>query len=306
MDPTEVARAVQDVDIDVLRKHVETLAGSERSNHDRHGEPLDYLHRNLEAYGLHVGGHAFDYEGRVGVNLIGRKAGGRPDLSPLLLCAHYDSVPGSPGADDNASGVAAMLECARVLSSPPLPRPIDFVALDMEEEQPEGEGLVGSHAFVQEIARSRGYAGVYNLEMVGYSSGPGTQSMPPGFSLLFPAVHQHLEATAYSGESLAAVCQEDSVFLAEAVAAAGRTNSIRLDVVQIALGKSMPVPRDVFRSDHAAFWTAGTPAIMLTDTANFRNPNYHTPFDTPDTLDYAFLWKVTAALVSALAVVAGR
>ncbi|MBI4310587.1 MAG: M28 family peptidase [Chloroflexi bacterium] len=283
-----------------LRTHVEALAAHERSNHDRHGEPMGYIDGVFAREGLQVNGHTYTYAGRVGINLLGRKQGaaGQP---PLLVCAHYDSVEGSRGADDNASGVAVMLECARLLAPLRLGRAVDFVALDMEETQPEGEGLVGSRAFAREVARERGYAGAFILEMVGYASGQGTQKLPPGFQLLFPGVYQTLAKAGFPGNGLAAVSNKASAELGRALAEAARQGGTPLDVTLLPIPEGAPVPWDLFRSDHASFWSAGIPAILLTDTANYRNPHYHTAGDTPDTLDYDFMARVTAALAGALA-----
>ena len=102
----------------------------------------------LRASGCGVTMQQFPCENRTGVNIIGSRPGSDIELRPLLVSAHYDTTQDSPGADDNASGVAAMLECAAVLQGAALKRPIEFVAFDMEEAQPEREGLVGSSAFV--------------------------------------------------------------------------------------------------------------------------------------------------------------
>jgi Zn-dependent M28 family amino/carboxypeptidase len=278
------------------------MAAYERFNHDRHGEPLGYIDQAFAQLGLEVSGHTFTYHGRVGINLLARKSGSDLSLPPLLVCAHYDTVQGSLGADDNASGVAVMLECARLLAPLALPRTIDFLALDMEERQPEeGQGLVGSGAFVREQGKARGYAGVFNLETVGFTSGPGTQRLPPGFPVLFPAVYQHLVQRGFPGDGLALVSNRASAPLAQALLAAARARASDLDIVPVELPEGVPLPGDLFRSDHASFWAAGIPAIMLTDTANFRNPHYHTSTDTPDTLDYSFMARVTSALGATLA-----
>ena len=230
--------------------------------------------------------------------LIGNKVGSEPKLAPLLVSAHYDTVTGSPGADDNASGVAALLECACVLATVRLKRTIEFVAFDMEEAQPEGEGLVGSSAFVRDEASSTGYDGVYNLEMVGFTSGPGTQRFPPGFDLLFPEVHRHLDERGFTGDLLIVMSLGQSATLSRRMAAEAASYVPNLDVVSIELEAKMPLPPDFLRSDHASFWKAEIPAVMITDTANFRNPNYHTASDTADTLDYGFLRDVTRVLVA--------
>ncbi len=300
--PVDIPYLVQHVDVQRLRWDVSALAVGERNglwSPSHHGAVQEYIRNAFLVAGLEGRQHTFTYAGRLGINVLARKVGRNPALSPILVSAHYDTVPGSPGADDNASGVAAMLECARVLASAPIQRTVEFVAFDMEESQPEGEGLIGSGAFVRDQASARDYQGVYNLEMVGYTSGPGTQGFPPGFQFLFPGVYRHVEERGFSGDSVAVVAQDRSVTLSQRMAAAQYAPD--LDILSVEISAGMPVPSDVFHSDHASFWAAGIPAIMITDTANFRNPHYHTPGDTADTLDYTFLYRVTCALVAAVA-----
>jgi hypothetical protein len=285
------------VDRERLRNIVAHLAATgERISPRAHATARDYMRDTFQSCGLQVREHAFSNADGTGVNLVARMAGRRTDIQPILVSAHYDTVPGSPGADDNASGVAAMLECARVLAETPLDCAVDFVAFDMEED-----GLVGSAALVHELTSSTGYQGVYNLEMVGFTSGPGTQELPPGFPLLFPDVHRHLEERGFRGDSIVVVSLEDSGPLSDRLVAATRQHTPELDMVEIRISAGMPIPPDLFRSDHSPFWAAGIPAVLITDTANFRDPNYHAPTDTPDTLDYDFLRRVTVALTAAVA-----
>ncbi len=285
------------VDRERLKGIVARLAATgERNSSNAHAVARDYIRETFQSCGLQVRDHAFSNAEGTGVNLVARMAGRRTDVQPLLVSAHYDTVPESPGADDNASGVAAMLECARVLAATPLDHAVDFVAFDMEED-----GLVGSTALVQELTSSTAYQSVYNLEMVGFTSGPGTQELPPGFPLLFPDVHRHLEEREFRGDSIVVVSLGDSGYLSDRMVAAAREHTPELDMVEIRISAGMPVPPDLFRSDHSPFWAAGIPAVLITDTANFRNPNYHAPTDTPDTLDYDFLRRVTVALTVAVA-----
>ena len=282
------------------------LSLSERGNISlfspvRHAAAQEYLRAAFHASGLEMRQHTFTHSGLTGTNLLARKEGSDPILPPLLVSAHYDTVPGSPGADDNASGVATLLECARVLASAPVIRSVELVAFNMEETQPHGDGLVGSAAFVRDLAPYTRYEGVLNLEMVGFASGPGTQSFPSGFQVLFPTVYLHVEERDFRGDSLAVVSQGRSITLSQRLVAAAAQHVPELDVVAIEVRDGMPIPPDVFRSDHAPFWAAGVPAVMVTDTDNFRNPHYHTPGDTADTLDYAFLHRVTCALLATLA-----
>ena len=249
-----------------------------------HTSAMEYVTASLKQCGLTAGHHSFDLAGRRGINVAGCHAGSDPDgLRPLAVSAHYDTVEGSPGADDNASDVAVLLECARVLANVRLERSLEFVAFDMEEMQPEGAGLLGSSAFAG-TARAKRWEGLYNLEMVGYTSGPGSQSHPPGFQFVLPTVYERLRQRDFRGDFIATVAMGPGKDLGRRFSGAAREYVADLEVIPIEL--DLPILADIFRSDHAPFWASGIPAIMITDTADYRNPNYHKPGDQRETLDY--------------------
>ena len=305
MKQDSVSSLVSQVDIARIRADISRLAaGPRHSLHDqkRHREVAEYILGVFQKCGLKPREHAFTLDGRRGTNIMGKKtSASTPGLPSILVSAHYDTVQGSVGADDNASGVAALLECARVLSAVDLEDNLEFVAFDMEEVQPEGDGLVGSQAFVKDFGVQERYKGVYNLEMVGYTSGPGTQTDPPSFQYLLPRAFEWARAREFRGDFIATVAQGAGIELGRKFAEAAREWVPSLEVMPIEVAQPMPMLADIFRSDHAPFWAAGIPAIMITDTANFRNPGYHQPSDTTDTLDYDFLVEVTRSLVATLA-----
>ena len=302
-EPLDVGQLVQSIDAKRLRAHVARLSEGDRHpvySADRHAAAAGYIAAAFEEATLRVRVHPFTKGELEGRNLIAAIPGGQPELSPILVCGHYDSVAGSPGADDNASGVAALLECARVLSGVTLRRPVEFAALDMEERQPQEGALLGGSALAEEAKRGRPYEGVYNLEMIGYTSGPGTQRFPTGFRFLFPGVYRTVRSLGFRGDLLAVVALGRSRVLSRRFAEAAARWVPELGMVPVEARRWMAIP-DLLRSDHAPFWRAGMPAIMLTDTANFRSPHYHKATDTPDTLDYAFLHRVTRAIVATVA-----
>ncbi len=207
---------------------------------------------------------------------------------PLTLVgSHYDTVPATPGADDNGSAIAGMLECARVLAG--RGAPVGFVSFNCEED-----GLLGSAEFVKDWVP--GYRGgvvaVHVLEMIGFaSSAPGSQRVPPGLPITLPD----------RGDFLGLLSNQDSGALLDATVRAARAAVPEFPVI----GLDVPDGAEQFfpvllRSDHAPFWDARIPALMWTDTSEFRNANYHQSTDTPDTLDYEFLANVTRALVASV------
>jgi Zn-dependent M28 family amino/carboxypeptidase len=205
----------------------------------------------------------------------------------ILVGAHYDSVPMCPGADDNGSAVAAMLGCAAACSLWRPALPVIFVAFNREED-----GLLGSRDFVESYLPQAAFVVgcAHILEMVGYaSSKPGSQRLPTGLPVKISGTGDFLGLLA-NGRSTAAM----NMVLGHAGAYAPDLPVTGLNV-KLGLEKYFPV---LARSDHAPFWTRKIPAVMWTDTSEFRNHNYHRHTDTPDTLDYRFLKNVTQLLTA--------
>ncbi len=306
MNEETIADVLKLVDRDRMESRVRELAQAPRnavSNPHHLQWARSQVADSLRASGCGVTMQQFPCGNRTGVNIIGSRPGSDIQLRPLLVSAHYDTTEDSPGADDNASGVAAMLECAGVLQAAALKRPIEFVAFDMEEAQPEREGLVGSSAFVSYLEGIEGppvFEGLYNLEMVGYTSGPGGQGHPPGFELVLPDAFAKVRERDFRGDFIASVALGESAALSRAFVESARTWTPELPVLPIEIAVPIPQLTDIFRSDHSPFWAAGMRAIMITDTADFRNPNYHQATDTPDTLDYGFLTLAAKALTAAV------
>lgn len=221
-------------------------------------------------------------------NIVALPRGG--STRPLtLVAAHYDTVPGCPGADDNASALAAMLECARWLAPRAAREAVGFVAFNAEED-----GLLGSREFVETglAALGRPVAGVHVLEMVGYRP---RQRDAPAQSLPIPWIPPSLRVPDYLG----LLTNGRGNTLARRVARAHASPSLRV-VTARSWGPIWRLLPDLGRSDHLPFWRADIPAALWTDTGNFRNPHYHRAGDTPDTLDYAFMRQVTELLCATL------
>jgi len=251
----------------------------------------------LAAMGVPVERHEFRFRGRRYHNVVGARPAQDERLPHVLVGAHFDTVSGTPGADDNASGVAAMLETVRLLADVELNAAVEFVGFNLEE--PQGLAYrIGSRAYAAD-ARRRGirYRGAFVLEMVGYTDlGPGSQSVP---LLLF------WKRVPKTGTFLAATGHRRSARLLRRFVGTARNAVPDLQVVTFRTPfKGWLVP-DTRLSDNASFWDAGYPALMLTDTAYLRNPNYHRVTDSIETLDFGFMAKVTDAVAAAVVREAG-
>ncbi|MEU9703671.1 M28 family peptidase [Streptomyces sp. NPDC047981] len=237
----------------------------------------------------------------AGANLLAEPPGA-DDGPAVLVGAHLDTVVGSPGADDNASGVAALLEVARLLGGLPRPPRVRLACFDMEEL-----GFVGARVAARAARHGRRVSGMLCLESVGcFADRPGTQAVPAGFGALFRDAAGAVRARAGRGDFTLVVHRRSSDEAADLWRRAARAAEPALPVVTLRdprpdgplgtlAGLAVPPLNHLGRSDHAAYWSAGIPAVLLTGTANFRNPHYHRPTDTPGTVDPARLAAVAVA-----------
>lgn len=283
---------------DRLREHVQVLAGEIGERNYWAPEALraaaDYIEQTFQEAGHEVFRQGIPTREKVFHNIEVRIPGADPQQEILVVGAHYDTVVGSPGADDNASGVAVLLELARLLSDARLERSIHLVAFVNEEAPFFGTEEMGSLQYAHRArANQEPIVGMIALEMLGYyTDAPGSQEHPPLLDIFYPD----------TGDFLAFVGNLDSRALVRETIGA-----FRADAEVPSEGLAAPeFVEAIRRSDHWAFWEMGYPALMLTDTANFRNPHYHQPTDTPDTLDYDTLTRVTTALTHTLQTMAQR
>lgn len=278
---------------DRLFAHLQALVG------ERHPVSAPAKLQQVEAYltaafhglGLPVERHPFEAFGRRYHNVVATLSGHARAL-PLIVGAHFDTVERSPGADDNASGLTVLLELARLFRNRPLTRPVRLIAFNLEEEN-----LLGSSAYAADLRKAgETILGAIVLECVGYArSDPGSQQSPPNLPIPVPS----------TGDFLAVVGTDASQELVAAMTAAGSQGVSRLKVIPLLVPRRGELLPDTRRSDHAAFWDHGFPAVMLTDTANFRNPHYHRPTDTIETVNLSFLSQVTALVAAAVETLAG-
>lgn len=274
-----------------LRAHVDTLARDCHPRNYLHPDNLaraaDYIARHFEQAGATVEFQSFTVSGMPYRNVIARfRAGSGPKL---VVGAHYDACDELPGADDNASGVAALLELAALLGRTPPSGEIELVAYCHEEPPFFQTDLMGSVLHAQRLAAEKDRVrGVLVFEMVGYfDEAFGSQSYPmPLLHLLYPS----------RGNFIGVVGRWDQGPWIKTVKSAlqGRTP---LPVYSIRAPRIVP---GIDLSDHRSYWPHGIPAVMITDTAFYRNRAYHTPGDTPDRLDYGRMAQVVVAVDGAI------
>ncbi|HMJ11064.1 MAG TPA: M20/M25/M40 family metallo-hydrolase [Polyangiaceae bacterium] len=225
-----------------------------------------------------------------GVNVLGTKAAPNAKPERVVVSAHYDHIPACDGADDNASGVAALLEIARVLGQSRFERTLVVACWDEEER-----GLLGSRAYAERArARSERVVAAYSLDAIGFaSSKPSSQRVPPGFGALFPELNARLEQRKHVGDFIAVVANGASGHVLGSLTRHARSVGLELFGLELASLHTLLL-RDAYRSDHASFWAQDYAAVLLTDTANFRNPGYHCGQgpDSVSSIDFDFVRKV--------------
>jgi len=278
-----------------LRAHVRGLAEEIGDRHLSRREALqyarDYVAAQLAPFADELIPQTFEVDGHTVANLIALSRGTDPS-ERLVVGAHYDTC-FNPGADDNASGVAGLIELARAVQGRPHRRTIHFVAFVNEEPPYFQTPQMGSAVYVAR-ARAEGarIAAVVILEMIGYyTNAANSQTYPPLFGLGRPT----------TGNYLGVVGNMRSYRLITQIAR-GLRRANRLPIQSIAAPARVP---GVAWSDQWAFWRAGIRGVMLTDTAFYRNPHYHHATDTWDTLDYAVMASVVESLSPVVLELAG-
>jgi len=271
-----------------LERHVRALAQDigVRSDQTYHSveRAAAYIERTLTDLGYRVVPLEYSARGLVWRNLEATLVGaGRPQ-QVVVIGAHYDTAEEAPGADDNASGVAGVLELARLFAGTPQARTIRFVFFPNEEPPSFPTAAMGSrHYATAARARNDQIVAMMSIESIGYyDTEKGSQRYPFPLNLAYPDV----------GDFIGFVSNLKSRPLLHRAIGAFRAHTTF--PTQGAAAPSW-VP-GVWWSDHWSFWREGYPAIMITDTAPFRYPFYHTPQDTPDKLDYDRMARVVDGL----------
>lgn len=275
---------------DNLKKHVSMLAGTIGKRNVYSCEKLnaaaEYIKQCFTDAGFNVTEQKFEAEGAQVSNLIIETGSANPSGETVIAGAHYDTAYDTPGANDNASGVAALIELARLVRKiGPAERRIRFVAFVNEEPPFFTKEKMGSLVYARELRRNNErISAMFALETIGcYTDEPKSQKYPPLFRLFYPDTGNFIGFIGnISSRSLVRrsvrTFRDTTPFPSEGVATFGWLPGI-------------------FWSDHWSFWMNGYPALMVTDTAPFRYPFYHTEDDTPGKLDYARMSRVVSGLL---------
>lgn len=280
-----------------LRLHVDRLAGLIGPRYLKKPytikATIGYIEGQWAAMGYQNSRECYDAMGDEATNLVVEQTGHKRADEIILLGAHYDTVFSTPGADDNASAVAVLLEVSRLLKEYKAKRTIRYVAFACEEPPYFNLDSMGSqHHARQSRLRGDKILGMLCLEMVGYyNTAANSQQVPP---LIPKWMHRFFP---HRGDFLAAVGNMASWKLCWNFRRGFKRGARSMPLFSICLPQKI---KEIQLSDNRAFWEQGYPALMLTDTSFLRNPNYHQASDTPDTLDYERMTKVAIGVAEAM------
>jgi hypothetical protein len=274
------------VDDDRLLDHLKVLAFPRYEESDRQ-EAAEYIQAALEDAGWTMATQAFTSDGKSGTNLYAVRPGTDDAAGTILVGAHYDTVERSPGVDDNATGVATVLEVARLFGDRPTPHSLEIVFFDQEEA-----GLLGSQAFVSAAENRDDLEAAVILDMVGYACHTEGCQRYPTLLPITPPTNIGDFVTVVGNQAHASLLPSFQIITDEALP----------PLYTLAIPSIAGVTPDIMRSDHAPFWEKGIGAVMVTDTANFRNPYYHTDADILENIDQDFFVGAAQHVVNAVAI----
>jgi hypothetical protein len=267
------------VSVESLKRHVENIHfdRSPYEGYPKLEQAAQYIAGEFLKVGLDVKEDRFQWEGKTHKNIVAEKKGTTSPQKVLILGAHYDTVPGSPGADDNASAVAVLLEIARHIQAVPLEGTVRLIAFSLEEYN-----FIGSAHYVERLKEGKEeILGMISLEMVGFTG--SRQDYP---SYLDPKYYPNV------GDFIAIVGNERSQKLLEKVCQSFKTHVPQLPLEFLVVPGNGERMEEVRLSDHSIFWDEGFAALLVTDTSFLRNPNYHLPSDRIETLNFEFMRRV--------------
>ncbi len=295
-EPTEIveeAEAEQTTAVttvaDALKAHVvhlaETIGERNLTHYDELCEAADYIEDEFKSYGYETERQVFEVRGFDCYNIAAEIRGSEQPEKILIIGAHYDSVMGTPGANDNGSGTASMLVLANLFRDAKPKITLRFVAFTNEEPPYfQNRGLMGSWVYAEKCRKeNQDIVGVLSLETMGYfTDAEDSQKYPAPLNLMYPS----------TGNFIGFVSNLNSRQFQNRVIKTFRENA-KIPSEGASLPSATP---GVGWSDHWSFWQEGYLGIMVTDTAPFRYPHYHEQSDTPDKIDYESLEKVIDGL----------
>jgi len=235
------------------------------------------------------------YQYGDGVDVIGTLPGTSRPEEIVIVSAHYDTIMGGDGADDNASGVAAVLESARLLAAGKHERTLVVACWD-EEEPAE----TGSYRYASREKQKQAQIQVaYVYDEIGFSlDAPNSQKFPTGFKVAYPLLALKMQSNQYRANFIMLIYDKQASPWGQAIANAAEQEGLPSAQLEVDLAGKVPI--ELRGSDHNSFWGKGYPAIEITDTAGYRNPYQHTNMDTVDRLDNDFTVKVISAVTASV------
>ena len=278
-----------------IEQDVRVIAKPRPPDSNHHASVRNLCADRLVEHGYQVERHQYG----SGINVVGVKPGFSKPEEHVVVAAHYDHLDACAGADDNASGVAVLLENARVLSSARFDRSLVVACFDEAER-----GQLGSKAFVERIkARGDKVIVAMNYEAVGYSSEePESQKTPENFEQYFPDQALELVDSDYRGNFLTVVAEPSTTEWAKIIVDRGKVSQLPVQVLRLSALQKQKTQDKLHVSDHVSFWKSNIPALLFTDSGSFRNPHFHCrkSADSPDTLSYDFAGRVAQATLGAV------
>lgn len=275
--------------IEIVSKLSESIGERSYLDVNKLNLTAQYIEEKLISCGCKTKRQFFEYSGNSYSNIIGEiKENKKTDKGTLIVGAHYDTVTGTPGADDNASGIACMIELARLAALEPYAINTSFVAFCLEEPPVFMTKNMGSYIYAESLYKSRAKVyGMISLEMLGYYSDKKDSQYYPNhlFQFFYPD----------KGNFIAFVGNISSMPFTKKIKRNFKASS-RFPVESL---NAVSVIPGVDFSDHRNFWKFGYPAFMITDTGFYRNPNYHAPGDTASTLNYDSMAEIVRGLHNA-------
>jgi Peptidase family M28 len=302
----DISGIVGQINLDNIKKDIAFL--SKKRFYTEDSAQLNLVKEKIEGdfreNDLLIGRQEFLHAGHKAANLSGLLQGVSSNNNYFVVGAHWDAVKDSPGSDDNASGVAGMLEVMRVLSNYEFNHSVYFVGFDMEEQ-----GLLGSREFVSRLRQNNtDQAGLtINLDMIGYhSTEPRSQVFPGALKEIFPDAYKVVSGDDFRGDFILNLMNEASHTTGRRFDSIAAIYVPDLKIVSLTVQDNGRFAPEAFRSsDHASFWDADMKAISLGDTGDMRNFNYHSSGDVIESIDFNFINRVVKATAATIAALAG-